>query len=77
MAVGYMVSTKDREDIIILSDGRYRRFTENIEGDFTYARISSTGRIVDYAGFTLVSKYRIGGIADQSFPARRDYEYSK
>jgi hypothetical protein len=77
MAVGYVVSTKDRQDIIILSDGKYRRFTEDIEGDFMYARISSTGRVIDYAGFTQVSKYRIGGIADQLFPARRDYEYSK
>jgi hypothetical protein len=76
-AVGYRVRAKDREDLIILSDGKYRRFTEKIEGDFTYARISSTAGGVDYAGFTGVSRFKIAGVTDSSFPARRDFEYQK
>ena len=76
-AIGYRVKTKDREDLVILSDGTYRRFTEEIEGDFTYARISSTAGGVDYAGFTGVSTFVINGVTDKSFPARRDYEYQK
>ncbi len=76
-AIGYLVSTKDRQDLIILSDGMYRRFTEKVEGDFIYARISSTGRGIDYAGFTRVTKFRIDGIKGHSFPTRRDYEYQE
>jgi hypothetical protein len=76
-AIGYRVKTKDREDLVILSDGTHRRFTEGIEGDFTYARISSTAGRVDYAGFTGVSTFVINGVTDKSFPARRDYEYQK
>jgi hypothetical protein len=76
-ASGYRVKTKDREDLIILSDGRYRRFTEKIEGDFTYARISSAAGGVDYAGFTGVARFMIDGVTGQSFTTRRDYEYEK
>jgi len=76
-AIGYRVRTKDREDLIILSDGTYRRFTEKIEGDFTYARISSAPGGVDYAGFTGVARFMIEGVTSQSFTTRRDYEYRK
>ena len=76
-AIGYRVKTKDREDLVILSDGTHRRFTEGIEGDFTYARISSTAGGVDYAGFTGVSRFAINGVTCKSFPARRDFEYQK
>ena len=61
-AVGYRVRAKDREDIVIVSDGKYRKFTHGIEGDFTYARISSTAGGVDYAGFSGVSKFKIDGV---------------
>ena len=76
-AIGYRVRTKDREDLIILSDGTYRRFTEKIEGDFTYARISSAAGGVDYAGFTGLTSFMIDGVTGQSFTTRRDYEYQK
>jgi hypothetical protein len=76
-AIGYRVKTKDREDLIILSDGTYRRFTEKLEGDFTYARISSAAGGVDYAGFTGVARFTIDGVTGQSFTTRRDYEYQK
>jgi hypothetical protein len=76
-AVGYRVRTKDREDLIILSDGTYRKFTEMIEGDFTYARVSSAAGAVDYAGCTAVSRFKINGVTERTFPARRDFEYQK
>ncbi len=76
-ARGYRVRTKDREDLVILSDGNFRKFTEGIEGDFTYARISSTARGVEYAGFTSVARFRVDGLTEQSFATRRDYEYQK
>ena len=76
-AIGYRVTAKDREDLIILSDGKYRRFTEAIEGDFTYARISSAADGIDYAGFTGVSSVTINGVIRQSFTSRSDYEYQK
>jgi hypothetical protein len=74
-AIGYRVLAKDREDLIIISDGRYRKFSGKIEGDFTYARISSVAGRVEYAGFTGVSRLKIEGVAGQSFPARTDFEY--
>jgi hypothetical protein len=76
-AVGYRVRTKDREDLIIVSDGTYRKFTGEIEGDFTYARVSSAAGAVDYAGCTAVSRFKINGVTDRSFPARRDFEYQR
>ena len=76
-AIGYRIKTTDREDLIILSDGTYRRFTEGIEGDFRYARVSSAGGAVDYAGFTGVTRFKIDGLTGQSFTARRDFEYQK
>jgi hypothetical protein len=77
VAVGYLVATKDRQDIILISDGKYRVFTEKIEGDCTYARISSTDLGVNYAALTHVSRFKIGGMKEQSFKARRDFEYQK
>jgi hypothetical protein len=76
-AIGYRVKTKDREDLIILSDGIYRKFTEKIEGDFTYARVSSAAGGIDYAGFTHVARFTVAGVTRQSFTTRRDYEYQK
>jgi|GEM_PF-773260 len=77
VAIGYRVRTGKREDTIIASDGKYRKFTDGIEGDFTYARISSTSGVVDYAGFSGVTKYRIQGVTDGSFETRRDHEYNR
>ena len=76
-AVGYLVSAKGRQDFVIVSDGKFRRFTDNIAGDFTCARISLTDRGIDYAGFTQVSKFSITGMKVHSFPAKRDFEYLK
>ena len=76
-AIGYAVRTKDRTDIIIVSDGKYRKFTDTIEGDFRYGRISSTAGGVDYAGLSSVSQYKIDGVGMDSFNTRRDFEYKK
>lgn len=76
-ATGYRVHTRDREDLIIISDGAYRKFTERIEGDFTYARISAVAGNVDYAGFTNVSRFLVEGIPALTLPTRRSYEYQK
>jgi hypothetical protein len=76
-AIGYSVKAGNREDIIIVSDGKYRKFSDVVEGDFTYCRISSTAGGVDYAGFSSVSKFTIDGVTNDSFETRRDYEYNK
>ena len=74
-ATAYRITTPEGEDLIILSDGAYRAFTDGITGDFTYARISTeTGRVV-YAGLTGVTAFAIKGVTSQTFPSRRDYEY--
>jgi hypothetical protein len=75
-AVAYRVTTVRGHDLVIVSDGLYRKFTDGIEGDFTYARISMTGK-VEYAAFTGVSRYKVPGLAPQAFPDRRDHEYRK
>ncbi len=77
VAIGYKVKTGNREDIIILSDGRYRKFTDIIEGDFKYGLISATAGGIDYAGFSSVGKFRIAGVTSDSFKAKKDYEYKK
>ncbi len=76
-AVGYRVRIANREDIIILSDGKYRKFTDTIEGDFQCCVISSTPGGVDYAGFASVGKFKIAGVTRDSFKIKQDYEYKK
>ncbi len=76
-AAGYRIRTKDREDLVILSDGTYRHFTGTIAGDFTFARISFSGGAVDYAGFTHASRITIAGMPAQSFAGRTDFEYQR
>jgi hypothetical protein len=76
-AIGYRVRIANQDDLIILSDGKYRKFTNTIEGDFQCGVISSTAGGVDYAGFVNVSKFKIAGAARDSFKAKQDYEYKK
>ena len=76
-AIGYKVKTENREDVIIVSDGKYRKFTDKIEGDFKCVRISSTAGVVDYVGFSSVAQFKIDGVMGDSFKTRRDYEYKK
>ncbi len=76
-AAGYRVRIANSEDIIILSDGKYRKFTDTIEGDFTCVRINSTAGEVGYAGFSNVAQFRIAGVPGASFETKRDFEYTK
>jgi len=75
--MGYRVLAGGREDLILVSDGKFRRFTDAIEGDFKYARIRTTDGVMDYAGFVDVGRIRIQGVPDVRFPAKRDHEYKK
>lgn len=74
-AVGYKVKIENRQDIIILSDGKYRKFTDTISGDFKFGLISATKAGIDYAGFANVGKFTIAGVTGDSFKTKRDYEY--
>jgi len=75
-AIGYRVLTGGREDLVIISDGFYRRFTDDVAGDFLYAVISrdATGT-VDYVGAVGVVELAVKGGPTETFKAKRDYEY--
>ncbi len=73
-AIGYKVRSAGREDIIILSDGNYRKMTETIEGDFTCGLFSYTNGRLTYSSFSGVQKYKIPGEAVKSFAKRQDLE---
>ena len=76
-AAGYSVRLKEREDIILVSDGSQRQFTDAIEGDFTYGLISFSAGRVDYAGISGATRYRIDGLGENTFDTRMDFEYRK
>jgi len=76
-ALAYRVTTAHgAEDLVIISDGTQRKFGKGIEGDFTFARIRSSGGKTSYAAFTNVSQFRVPGLASRQFPNRRDHEES-
>ena len=78
LAIGYRVRVGGREDLIIVSDGLYRQFTDRIAGDFLYALVSTNeAGVVDYAGFVGVVEFRIADGPGEAFPVKRDYEYVK
>jgi hypothetical protein len=78
VAIGYRVRVGGRGDLIIVSDGLYRQFTDRIAGDFLYALVSTDeAGAVDYAGFVGVVEFRIAGGPGEAFPVKRDYEYVK
>jgi hypothetical protein len=77
VAVGYRVRTKTGDDIIIVSDGTYRKFTDGIEGDFRYGFFSTAAGRNGYAGISGVTQYNIDGVGKESFSTRRDVEHSK
>jgi hypothetical protein len=76
-AIGYKVKSGDSEDIIILSDGKYRKFTDKIEGDFRYGFISYKAGKFDYSDFSAVAKYKIEGESEKTFNKKQDYEIKK
>ena len=75
--MGYRVMSGGREDLVLVSDGKLRRFSDAIEGDFKYARIRRTGGVIDYAGFVEVGQIRMQGVPEVRFPAKRDHEYQR
>jgi len=77
VAFGYRVRTKDGDDLIILSDGAYRKFTSAVSGDFRYARISTRADRAGYAALSGVTRYAIEGLGENTLPSRMDVEYTK
>ncbi len=76
-AIGYVVKTPDHEDLIIVSDGAYRRFTGAIAGDFTYGWFSYRDGRLDAAAFTDVSRCKVKGMRSLSFKTKREYEFKR
>ncbi len=76
-AAGYVVKTPDREDLIIVSDGTHRRFTDDIAGDFTHGWFSYRDGRLDAAAFTDVSRCKVKGMRSLSFKTKREYEFKR
>jgi len=75
-AIGYRVRAGGREDLVLISDGFYRRFTADVAGDFLYAVISrDTDGTVDYVGVVGAVEFQVEGGPAETFPEKRDYEY--
>ncbi len=78
-ALAYRVTVEGRQDLILLSDGKYRTFSKGIAGDFRYARLSyaaDSGRI-EAASFVSVARTRIEGLPPLRFDSPRDHEQSR
>lgn len=75
-AIGYRVRTGDREDLIIISDGFYRRFTDDVAGDFIYAVIGrDAAGTVDYVGVVGAVEFAVNGGPAETFKEKRDFEF--
>lgn len=78
MAIGYRVRAGGREDLVIISDGFYRRFTDEVAGDFLYAVISrDAAATVDYVGAVGAVELEVKGGPTETFKEKRDYEFVK
>lgn len=73
-AMAFRVTTGDREDLIVLSDGTQRTFTAQIQGDFRMGFFSYKGGELVYAGFADVGQFNLAGKASRTFSARQDFE---
>ncbi len=76
-AIGYKVRSAGREDVIILSDGKYRIMTDTIEGDFTCGLFSYKNGAFDHSSVSGVKKYTVSGETANSFAQRQDFEFQK
>lgn len=75
--VGYRVRLGDREDLVLLSDGKSREFGNGLAGDFRYALLSFTaGRLVS-ASFVDTTSFRLADGTTATFPERRNHELSR
>jgi hypothetical protein len=76
-AIGYRVKSAGTEDIIIFSDGTYRKLTDTIEGDFKYGFFSYKNGKLAYSSLSGVKKYKVSGESENSFSKRQDFEVQK
>lgn len=76
-AVAYRVRVGEREELIVLSDGRPRDFGQGLTGDFRYARLAFIGSRVTAASLIDVSTFRLPDGTTQTFPDRRDHEVAR
>jgi hypothetical protein len=76
-AIGYKVKSAGNEDVIILSDGQYRKLTDNIEGDFKYGFFSYQNGKLAYSSLSGVKKFKIIGETEKTLTERGDFEYQK
>jgi hypothetical protein len=75
--VGYRVRLGEREDLILLSDGKPRDFGKGIAGDFRYALLSfRSGRLIS-ASFVETTTFRLQDGTTETFPERRNHEISR
>ncbi len=75
-AIAYRVRSGGREDLVIISDGFYRRFTDDVAGDFVYAVIGrDVAGTVDYVGVVGAVEFEVKGGPAETFKEKRDYEF--
>jgi len=77
VAIGYLVRSRGHSDIILVSDGQYRKFTPSIAGDFRYGRISLEGDRLTYAALTDMTRYSIEGMGEETLPSRQNRELQR
>ena len=76
-AVGYRVRLGEREDLILVSDGKPRDFVKGIAGDFRYALLSFRSGHLISASFVETTTFRLQDGTTQTFPERRNHEISR
>lgn len=75
--VGYRVRLGDREDWVLLSDGKPRDFGRGIQGDFRYALIRFQGEQLKSASLIDTRSFRLPDGHSESFPDRRNHETAR
>jgi len=75
--IGYKIKTQFGDDLIILSDGKPRKFTNEIEGDFKYCYIRYQGQDVVKASLSSVKKFKLSNSVKNAFTKNRDFEYRR
>jgi len=73
--LAYEVHTGDSQDLILLSDGQYRTFTDTIAGDFQLGLFNRSQSGLGYAGMVQVGRFRLDG-KTVSLPRKQDYEWT-
>jgi len=77
VTVGYRVRLGDREDLVLLSDGKPRDFGKGVSGDFRYALLSfRAGQLVS-ASLIETTTFRLQDGTAATFDARRNHEITR